>query len=66
MQQLGFALRVAEARLHAACLEGFEVGAGRNFAVGILRRQPYFDVIGHRGREAHVAAAQFDHAIGQP
>jgi hypothetical protein len=56
---------VAEAGLHAAGLEGAEVGAGRNLAVGVLGRQPDFEVVGLGGGEAHVAGAQRHAAVRQ-
>ena len=43
-----FAFR-AEARVHPARLEVPAVGAGRNFAIGILAGEPYFKVIGFAG-----------------
>jgi len=65
VQQFGLVLFVAEAGLHAARLEGLEIGAGRNLAIGVLRRQPDFEVVGLGRREAHVAGAQSDLAVGQ-
>jgi hypothetical protein len=42
-----------------------QVGAGRNLAVGVLGRQPDFQIVGLGGGETHVAGAQHDAAIGQ-
>src|SRR3546814_14486301 len=47
------------ARVHPPRLE---IGAGRaarNLAIPLLAGQPDFEIIGARGREAHVAGAQF-------
>ncbi|CRD57893.1 hypothetical protein BN126330174 [Stenotrophomonas thermophila] len=57
--------RVAPARLHAAGLEITTVRARGNLAVGFLRRQPDFQVVGLDGREAHVAGAQQHLAVRQ-
>mgnify|MGYP002137765444 CR=1 FL=1 len=65
MAQLRLVLVVAETGLHTAGLEGTEVGAGRNLAVGVLRRQPDFQIVGLGGGETHVAGAQHDATIGQ-
>jgi hypothetical protein len=64
MAQLRLVLVVAEAGLHAAGLEGAEVGAGRNLAVGVLGRQPDFEIVG-LGGETHVAGAQRHAAVRQ-
>src|SRR5690348_2226807 len=50
-------------RVHAARLELTADRAGRNFTVGILARQPDFDVIGLLRGEAHVASTQRYDAI---
>ncbi len=55
----------AIARLHAAGLERFHIGAGRNFAVGVLRREPDLDIVSARAAKTHVAGAEDDGAIGQ-
>ncbi|MCW0417619.1 hypothetical protein NB689_003373 [Xanthomonas sacchari] len=66
MQQLGLAGGgVAPARLHAPRLEVAAVGAGGDLAIGLLRRQPDFQVVGLAGREAHVAGAQQHLAVRQ-
>ena len=57
VQRLGLALFVPEARVHAARLERLEIGAGGNFAVGALARQPDLDVVGLGSGETHVAGA---------
>src|SRR6185503_15042282 len=65
MHRLGLAAFGPPARLHAARLERFEVGARRNLAVRVLRRQPDFEVVGLGRGEADVAGAKRDHAIGK-
>ena len=60
-----FAVFVFETRLHAAGLEVFAVGAAGNFAVGVLRGHPHFEVVGFRRAEAHVAGAEGDDAVGK-
>ena len=65
MQQAVFALFVFKARLHAAGLEIFAVGAAGNFAVGVLCGHPHFQIVGFGCAKAHVAGAQGDYAIGQ-
>ena len=57
--------RIAPARLHAAGLEIAAVGAGRNFAIGVLRGQPDFQVKCLGGTKAHVATAQQHAAVRQ-
>ncbi len=57
--------RVAPAGLHAAGLEITGVGARADLAVGVLRGQPDFQVVGLDGREAHVAGAQQHLAVRQ-
>ena len=49
----------------AAGLEGLEVGAGADFAVGLLAGEPDFEVVGFGGGEAHVAGAEEHAAVGQ-
>src|SRR3569623_554845 len=56
---------LAAARIHAPGLEVAAVRAGRDFAIGVLRRQPDLQVVGLARREAHVAGAQQHDAIGQ-
>ena len=65
VQQLVLALGILEAGLQAACLEGFAVAHRTDFAVGVLRGQPHFQVIGFGGAKAHVAGAQAHHAVRQ-
>lgn len=47
----------------ATGLEVAAVGAGADLLVGVVTRQPDFDVVGLTGREAQVAGAQANHAI---
>ena len=54
-----------EADVGAASLEGFEVGAGGDFAIELLAGEPDFEVEGLGGREAHVAGAEQDAAVGK-
>ncbi len=49
----------------AAGLEGFEVGAGGDFAVEVLAGEPDFEVVGFGGGEAHVAGAEEHAAVGE-
>ncbi|MPN30922.1 hypothetical protein SDC9_178393 [bioreactor metagenome] len=65
MHELVLALGVLEPGLHPPRLEGFAVGAAGDFAIGTLRRQPDLEVVGLGCREAHVAGAQRDDAVGQ-
>ena len=55
----------AEADVGAAGLEGFEVGAGGDFAVELLAGEPDLEVVGLGGGEAHVAGAEQHAAVGQ-
>ena len=48
-------LAAAEAQVGAAGLEGFKIGAGRNFAILSGGGQPDFQVVGLGGAEADVA-----------
>ncbi len=57
---------IAPARLHAPRLKRFAVAARRDLAVLALPRQPDLEVVGLRGAEAHVAAAQRHDAIREP
>ena len=54
-----------EADVGAAGLEGFEVGAGGDFAIELLAGEPDFEVEGLGGAEAGVAGAEQDAAIGK-
>ena len=65
MYQTVFTVFIFETRFHTACLEIFAVGAAGNFAVGVLRRNPNFQVIGFGCTETHVAGTQSNHAVGQ-
>src|SRR6266496_2297868 len=65
VHQLGPALLVAEARLHAPRLERLAVAARGNLPIGVLPRQPDFDVVGFGGLEAHVACTQRHDAVGE-
>ena len=65
VHELRLALRVAEARLHPPRLERLAVRARRDLAVGVLRGQPHFEVVGLGGGEADVAGAQRDDAVRQ-
>jgi hypothetical protein len=65
VHQLVLALGVLEAGLQAAGLEGFAVAHRADLAVGVLRGQPHFQVVGLGGAKAHVAGAQAHHAVGQ-
>ncbi len=49
----------------AAGLEGLEVGAGGDFAEGVLAGDPDFEVVGFGGGEAHVAGAEEHAAVGE-
>src|SRR5256884_4718667 len=40
------AVRIAPARVHAARLEGLAVAARGDLAITLLRRQPYFQIVG--------------------
>ena len=52
--------------IHPPRLEIAAHRTGRDFAIGLLTRQPDFDVIGLAGAEPHVAGAQHDGAEMQP
>src|SRR3546814_6928870 len=66
VQQLRFAGGgITPARLHAARLIAAKVRAGRNLAIGILTRQPDFQIVGACRRETQVATTQQHGAIGQ-
>ena len=66
MHQTGLFVGFAAAtRLHATSLEIPHVGAGRDFAVGILRRDPHFQIVGFACAEAHIAGAQNDLTVRQ-
>src|SRR5438552_2915694 len=54
------AVRIAPARLHAARLEGLAVAARGDLAITLLRRQPYFQIVGLGAAEADIARAQRD------
>ncbi|MNY29688.1 hypothetical protein D3C86_1637430 [compost metagenome] len=45
-------------RIHAPRLEIAADGARRNFAVGVLARQPNFQIVGLARAETHIAGAQ--------
>src|SRR6266581_4035111 len=63
VHQLWLALLVAEARLHAPRLERLAVAARGNLPVGVLARQPDFEVVGLRCLEPHVARAKGHDAV---
>ena len=65
MHQLILALRVLESGLHAPCLEGLAVADRADFAVGFLRGQPHFQIIGFGSAKAHIAGGQQHHAVWQ-
>ena len=54
-----------EADVGATSLEGFEVGAGGDFAIKLLPRKPDFEIEGLGGREPSVRSAEQDAAIGK-
>src|SRR5215204_3009428 len=60
------AARAAEAYLRAPRLIRLEVRAGGDFAEGVLRGQPHFEVVRLRRRAAHVARRERDDAVVQP
>ena len=55
----------AETDICAACLEVEAVGAGRNFAVHVGSRQPYFKVVSSGTAEAQIAGAEADYPVRQ-
>src|ERR1039458_5914142 len=55
----------AVADVGTARLKGVEVGAGRDFAIKILARQPDLEVVRLGGGETGVAGAEEDAAVGQ-
>ena len=68
VHKLGLGLRPPArpvADVGAPRLKGVEVGAGRDFAVEILSRQPDFEVVGLGGGEAGVAGAEQNAPVGQ-
>ena len=65
VQQLVFSVFVFKARFHAAGLEIFAVRAAGDFAVGVLRGYPYFQIVGFGGTKTHVASTQHNHAVRQ-
>ena len=62
---LSLGCRGLEADVGAAGLEGFEVGAGRDFPIELLAGKPDFEVEGLGGAEAGVGGAEQDAAIGK-
>ncbi|CSP18998.1 Uncharacterised protein [Shigella sonnei] len=66
MNQTGFLVRLAAATcLHTTCLEIPNVGAGRDLTVGVLCRDPYFQVVSFASAKAHVASAKDDFTVRQ-
>ena len=66
MNQTGFLVRLATATcLHTTCLEIPNVGAGRDLAVGVLCRDPYFQVVSFASAKAHVAGTKDDFTVRQ-
>src|SRR5216684_4922938 len=59
-------LRCAVADVGAPGLEVEEVRAGADLAIGLLPRQPHFQVVGLGRGEAHVAGGEGDDAVVQP
>ena len=62
---LGF-LAVAVTDAGAAGLEGFIVGAGGDFLIGILSRQPDLNIVGLGGVCSQIAGTQHNGAEGEP
>ena len=65
VQQLGFAAFNFVAALEAVGLEGLEVGHRRHLQPAALGGAPHLQVVGEGRREAHVAAAEAQDAVGQ-
>src|SRR6185437_691263 len=51
--------------IRAPSLKIFAVGAGRNFAIGVLRGQPDLEVVSFCGTESHVPRAKKHHSVGE-
>lgn len=60
MHEFVFAVRVAKASLHPACLKALDVRARRNLSKRVLRRQPDFEVIRLRRGKSDVGRAELD------
>ena len=56
---------VLEAGLQASRLEGLAIAHRADLAIGVLRGQPHFQVVGLGGAKTHVARAQAHHAVRQ-
>ena len=65
MDESRLAVLAAIARIHAPGLEITAHRTTRDFAVGVLARQPHLDVVGLLRRKAHVAGAERDDAVMQ-
>ena len=65
MGQFGLAVGVLEAQFHAVGLESLEVGDGGDLEPFLLRGAPHFEVEGHGGGEADVAATEFKDVVGE-
>src|SRR5688572_9442501 len=64
MNKLGLtAARPAEAKVHSPGLKITAVRAARDFAIGLLRRQPNLDVIGLSGAKAHIPCGQHNRTV---
>ena len=55
----------AEPDVGPAGLEIFRIGAGRDFPVFVLFREPDFHIVAFGGRKAQIPGAQADHMVGQ-
>ena len=63
MNVFSLALSILEASLHTASLEGFAVRNRADFAIGVLSRNPNFQVISLCRTEAHFAGAKRNNTL---
>ena len=57
MRQDGFAGSILEPDLHTIRLKGFKIAHRADFQPFFLRRAVYLEIVCHRGRKTHIAAA---------
>ena len=61
---MGLAILALIAGAHTAGLEVLAIGAGGDFAIGVLSRNPDLNIKGLSSGEAHVTGRQHDDAVG--